>query len=185
MNPLTELETVLSAIAPQKRLKRRHGHSEMYQAFRPTVTIPGVRKWYPKLEEYAKTGEIRVGSVKSKVSCIYQEGKSIAIEAECDEFKFKLYRDIESDFQQRLIKSDWATLNGWQFRLIGGLKIPRVTYVDGKTIIELDIEMRKTGFFGRFTKAGITDITCDENGADVGISGLASWFVAPRLVWGD
>lgn len=190
MNPLTELETVLASLAPQKRAKRRRGSSEAHKAFRPTVTIPGARKWYPKLEAFAKTQKIKLGALSAVVKGIALDGSDIRIEFGVrshteSEFRTAIYRPIKTQFQLDLIKGNWASTNGFQFRLIGGLRIPEVSYSEGKTTIKLPIEIRKTGFFGQFVRAGITDIVCDDKGADVEMSGLMSWLVIPRLVWGD
>ena len=190
MNPLTDIEKVLAAVAPQKRRKFR-GPKGVNRSIRPTVTVPGARNWYPKLEEYAKTEKIKLGVFEADLKEVTIDGDEIRIAFDINEdsenpFKTAIYRRIETDFQNNLLRGEWAEVNGWQFRLTEGLKLPKVAFVNGEVLLSIEIEVRKSsGVFGRLLRASIVGLHCDSKGADVVMTGLASWLVSPRLVWGD
>jgi hypothetical protein len=190
MNILTDIEKVLAAVAPQKKRKFR-GPKGANRSIRPTVTVPGARSWYPKLEEYAKTEKIKLGVFEADLKEVTLDGNDIRIAFDVNgdgenPFKTAIYRRIETGFQRKLLQGKWAEVNGWQFRLTEGMKLPNISFVEGEVLLGKEIEVRKSsGVFGRLLRVSILGLRCDSKGADVVMTGLASWLVSPRLVWGD
>ena len=87
--------------------------------------------------------------------------------------------------QKQLAAGEWATINGWQFRLLGGLEVPTFEVAGDEVAMHMRFDVRKKGFFGMFLNATIEGLTFNKEGGEVTIRGLKRFFISPRLVWGD
>ena len=187
MNPLAALENVLSSATPAKSPARYHGPNGTCEAIQPTVTVPGAKTWIPQLIDYAKTGEVKVGGLGCEVVELALIGGELVITLQADDYKFKAFRRLRTRTQKQLAAGEWATINGWQFRLLGGLKVPMFTVIEANNSVAMHMrfDVRKKGFFGMFLNATIDGLAFGNEGGELAIRGLKRFFVSPRLVWGD
>ena len=67
---------------------------------------------------------MKVGDIDCEVVELALIGGELVITLKAEDYKFKAFRRLRTRTQKQLAAGEWATINGWQFRLLGGLKVP-------------------------------------------------------------